>query len=158
MKLRLTASILCLVLLSGPVAPAVELAFDESDWNNLSGLRVGERIICKTKEGITYKGEFLAFSEEAISLRVGKRDVGLRREEVMRVSVVGPPKRAEAAIIGAVFGFAAAAVLGVVVAGRSAESKGGFAVLFGTVGASAGAGVGALLSLARKTVIYRAKP
>ncbi len=72
----------------------------ETDWNNLRQLLVGADIAVKTKDNIRHSGTFLAYSDEAISLRKGKREVSYPRKEVLRVSFLGPPNRQRGAVIG----------------------------------------------------------
>jgi len=139
--------------LAQPQAPAPS----ESDWNNLRQLRVGERIAVKTKDNITHTGDFVAYSDEAISLREGKREVAYRREEVLGVSLLGARKRSKWALIGFLVGFGVGAGVGALFVARL--DVGTQTVVAG--GASLG-GIGAGLGAARaprfQTLIYRAGP
>jgi len=153
---------LVLLFLLPPGLNAQQLP-EESDWNNLNRLQVSQRIAVKTKDNITHYGHFLACSEEALSLREGKQEVGYRREEVVRVSLLGPPKRRKAALLGLAIGFAAGTVIAAAKWGGEEDFTAGAKARFilgigGLVGGVAGANVGWAVAPSTKTVIYRAKP
>jgi len=152
---------LVLLFLLPPGLNAQQLP-EESDWNNLNRLQVSQRIAVKTKDNITHYGKFLAYSDEAISLREGKQEVGYRREEVVRVSLLGPPDRGKAALYGFLFTFAGATTItaakiggeeDLVASGKVVISV-GIGALFGGIGA----GIGAAAAPSSKIVIYRAQP
>lgn len=134
----------------------------ETDWNNLSLLRVGARIVVETMDNIRHYGKFVAYSDEAISLREGKCEVGYRRENVVQVSLLGPPKRRKAALVGLAIGFAGGAIISAAKwAGQADLSEIGKAILIlgtGGVFGGIGAGVGAAVAPRPKTVIYRVGP
>ena len=113
----------------------------ESDWNNLQQVRVGQKIEVVDTNLKKYKGTFLSFSEEAISLRVKKDEVAIQRPHVLRVSVQGGG-RSKNALTGMVIGAVAGLLLGVIVDyGDDLDSNNGkiFAPLvFGGVGAGLG--------------------
>ncbi len=122
-----------------------------SDWDALYQLQVGDRVLCRTRDGISHRGRFRAFSSESITLKIGRREVGFRREQVVSVRRRGRGHRGRTALLGAVVGFGsmAWAVTG--------EGVGLFLVggmVFGGVGAAVGAGVG----WPAETTIYRANP
>jgi len=140
------------------LAPAQVPAASETDWNNLAQLRVWDHIVCKTKDGEWHRGNFVAFSEEALSLRVGKRDVGLRRGDVVRVSLLGPPNRVKAALIGLGIGFAGGAIITAAAFRGAEDGAAAYSLLVGWLFGGIGAGVGAAAAPRSQTVIYRAKP
>jgi hypothetical protein len=134
-----------------------------SDWNNLQQLRAGQRIEVVDTNLKKYKGTFLSFSEEAISLRVGKDEVGVQREDVFRVSLRGKSKRLRNALIGMAIG-AGAGVAAAEISIRASE-PGFFSerdfwqvpyVVLVSAGIAVGAGVGAAFPPGYQT-IYRAK-
>ncbi len=134
----------------------------EHSWENLQQVRVGQKIEVVDTNLKKLKGTFVSFSEEAISLRVKKDEVGVQREDVFRVSLRGRPKRSTSAIVGAAIG----ALVGVGVGALAATRYGSgdprsesFIVFLGTaIGAGAGAGVGAAVPfVGGYRTIYRAK-
>ncbi len=132
-------------------------AADEANWGNLQQLRVGQKIEVVDTNLKKLKGTFLSFSEEAISLRVKKEEVGVQRPNVLRVSLRGRPKRSTSAIAGAAIGALAGLALGAV----APETECGRGCMMGmatVMGAGVGAGVGAAVSFVpRYRTIYRAR-
>jgi len=145
------------ILTPAQVQPQVP-PISETDWNNLRQLRVGARIAVKTKDNIRHSGEFLAYSEEAISLRKGKREVGYRRQEVVRVLLLGAPKRSKGAKIGFLVGCAVAAGIAAakIVAVKEDPSSAIILVPIGALGGGIGAAIGAAVTPRSKSVVYRA--
>jgi len=133
-------------------------------WGNLQQLRAGQRIEVVQMNLKSLQGTFLSFSEEAISLRVGKDEVGVQREEVFRVSLRKKSKRLRNVLIGLAIGAGA----GVAAVEICAQASSGFSPCLGQdfraiayavlvpVGGAVGAGVGATFPPGYQT-IYRAK-
>ena len=131
----------------------------ESDWGNLRQLRVGDKVEVVRYNLSKLKGTFLSFSDEAISLRIGKDEVGVQRPKVFRVSAREHSKRLRNTLIGLGIGAAAGAVVGVAaVAGKPRQAgERRLSMVIGTlIGAGAGTVVGAAFSPGFQT-IYRAK-
>jgi hypothetical protein len=131
-------------------------------WENLQQVRVGQKIEVVDTNLKKYKGTFLSFSDEAISLRVKRQEVGVQREDVFRVSLRGRPKRSTSALVGAAIGALAGVGVGALAATRygSGDPRSeSFIVFLGTtIGAGAGAGVGAAVPfVGGYRTIYRAK-
>ncbi len=169
-------SLLVLVVLSAAsafshaqevAAPAGERAApplasaDETGWSNLQQLRVGQKIEVVDTNLKKLKGTFLSFSDEAISLRVGKDEVGVRRGDILRVSLRGKPKRWQSALAGFAIGAGAG-----LLAGFATDNCGGGTQVTGVfilvtcmpIGAGIGAGVGAAIPFVPSyRTIYRAK-
>ncbi len=134
----------------------------EHSWENLQQVRVGQKIEVVDTNLKKLKGTFLSFSGEAISLRVGKDEVGVQRPNVLRVSLRGRPKRSTSAIVGAAIGALVGVGVGALAATRYGSGDPGsesFIVFLGTtIGAGAGAGVGAAVPFVPSyRTIYRAK-
>ena len=138
-----------------------------SDWNNLQQLRVGQKIEVVDTNLKKYKGTFLSFSEEAISLRVKKQEVGVQREDVFRVSLRKKSKRLRNVLIGLAIGAGAGSALAVAENSRTCGDQplvSCFDLDFGAityailvpVGGAVGAGIGAAFPPGYQT-IYRAK-
>ncbi len=137
-------------------------AADEANWSNLQQVRVGQKIEVVDTNLKKHKGTFLSFSDEAISLRVGKDEVGVQRPSVFRVSLRGKSKRSTSALVGAAIGALAGVGVGALAATRygSGDPRSeSFIVFLGTaIGAGAGAGVGAAVPfVGGYRTIYRAK-
>jgi hypothetical protein len=149
------------LLLMGMVLASVAIAQDrdENRWQNVEGLRVGQKVEVTTMQLRTVHGTYLNSSEAAIRLRTPEGEVTVMREEVFRVkSQEG--KRKQNILVGAVVGALSGVVLGAVadykddVDGSDPGSNNG--KLGGSVvGAGLGAGIGSLFAGHR--VIYRAK-
>ena len=126
-------------------------------WENLQQVRVGQKIEVVDTNLKKYKGTFLSFSEEAISLRVKKEEVGVQREDVFRVSLRGRPKRSTSALVGAAIG----ALAGLALSAVAAETQCGRGCMRGmatVMGAGVGAGVAAAVPfVGGYRTIYRAK-
>ena len=91
--------IMSLLLVSVPVLASAQDR--EASWENLQQLRVGQRIQVVQKDLKKHNGTFLSFSEEAISLRIENDEVGIRRENVLRVSNRERNHRLRNSLIGA---------------------------------------------------------
>jgi hypothetical protein len=148
-------SIVILVLLA--FVPALGFAqVAEHSWENLQQLRVGQRIRVVERNVKTHNGTFLSYSEDAISLRVGNDNIGIQRENVVRVSDREQSKRGRNAVIGAVAGAALGAAVGWSAGGNSGrvgdrgKITAGTAIGLGVVGAAIGA------SVPSNPTIYRA--
>ncbi len=129
-------------------------------WENLQQLQVGQKIEVVDTNLKKLKGTFLSFSEEAISLRVGKDEVGVRRGDILRVSLRGGPNRKKSAIAGAAIGALGGLVVALIT-GPSYAERGEIAVfilLDTPIGAGVGAAVGAAAPFIHNSrTIYRAK-
>ncbi len=150
-------SLLLVVTIFSVSLPAQEPG--EHSWENLQQVRVGQKIEVVDTNLKKLKGTFLSFSEEAVSLRVKKDEVGVQRPKVFRVSAREHSKRLRNTLIGLGIGAAAGAVVGAAaVAGK--PRQGGerrLSMVIGTlIGAGAGTVVGAAFPPGYKT-IYRAK-
>ncbi len=120
-------------------------------WDALYQLQVGDRVLCRTRDGISHRGRFRAVSSESITLKIGRQEVGFRREQVLTVKLLGRDRRAKFALVGT------AAGLGVLVLHGTAkdESPSAAAFVAGTLLPAVGGG---LVGRPRKTTIYRANP
>ncbi len=143
-----------------------QAAADETGWSNLQQLRVGQKIEVVDTNLKKYKGTFLSFSEEAISLRVKKQEVAVQREDVFRVSLRGKSKRLRNVLIGMAIGAGAGAALAAAENSRTCGNQplvSCFDLDFGAityavlvpVGGAVGAGIGA--AFPGYQTIYRAK-
>jgi len=147
---RILGSVLVMLLL-----PLLASAQDAGNsWNNLKQLRAGQEIEVVDMKLKSLKGTFTSFSEEAISLRTDGGEVGVRRDDVFRVTLREGSKRLRNTLIGMGIGAAGGVAAGVGLMERETGYAGAVA---GTVAlfAGIGAGIGAALPAGTPTV-YRA--
>src|SRR6266581_6505910 len=131
----------------------------KADWKALYGLRSGEKMELIETGMKKHVGTFSTVTDEAIQMREGANDIGIRKENVARVTVLDKSHRLRNAFI---FG-AAGAGIGAV-STRCSNSTDWFcgfgrsiAVgLGGLVGLAGGAGIGA--AIPSHPTIYRAEP
>ena len=86
---------------------------DEQSWENLKQLRVGQKIQVVRTDFRSHRGTFLGFSEEAVSLSTPTGDIGIQRQNVLRVSIRERSRRGRNAVIGAAIGAAVGLAVGV---------------------------------------------
>ncbi len=122
-----------------------------SAWDALYQLQVGDRVLCRTRDGVPHRGRFRAVSSEGITLKIRKQEVGFRREQVLTVKRLGSDRRAMFALVGA------AAGLGVMLMHTTARDDWPpvAAIVAETLLPAVGGG---LAGRPRKTTIYRANP
>jgi hypothetical protein len=132
---------------------------DEHRWENVEGLRVGQKLEVTTTQLRTIQGTYLNSSEAAIRLKTPEGEMTVMREEVFRVkSQEG--KRKQNILVGAVIGALSGVVLGAVAdykddVDRSDPGSNNGKLGGSLVGAGVGASIGSLFAGHR--VIYRAK-
>lgn len=129
-------------------------------WSDLNGLKPGHGIEVIESSMKSHSGEFVAVTDESLTLKEHGSDVSLKRGDVVRVSTSSGAKRGAHAVIGLVVG----AAIGAGVGAASGSSHGflggssrGIAALIGlAIGAPSGAAIGAVLPA--HATIYRAAP
>jgi hypothetical protein len=137
----------------------------KADWKALYGLHSGEKIELVETGMKKHVGTFSTVTEEAIQLREGSNDIGIRKENVARVTVLDKGHRLRNAFIFGTAGAGTGAGIGAA-ASRCSSSNTSFnfcglgrdvAVGLGAVvGLAGGAGVGA--AIPSHPTIYRAEP
>lgn len=146
-------------LLLSMTAPHWILAQSAQDsWDNLKQVRVGRKIEVVDMKLKTVQGEFVACSEEAIILRVGRDQASIPRAAVFSVKDREGPRRARNAWLGLAIGAAGGAAIGAIRGATYHEEgeTGVFMLVWTPIGAGIGAGVGAALPAGQKT-IYRVR-
>ncbi len=130
----------------------------KQSWDNLNRLQAGQKIQVVQMNMKSLKGNFLGFSDEMISLRVKNDEVAVPREEVLRVSLRGKPKRGRNALLLMGVGAGVGAISGAAVGAgfHEAGETGVFILVFTPIGAGVGAAVGAVAPFASYETIYRA--
>ncbi len=133
--------------------------FAQSDsWDNLRQLRPGEKIQVVDMKLKSVDGGFAAYSEEAISVRVGRDEVSVPRTQVFSVKKQERSHRGRNVLLGLAIGAAGGAVAGVV-KGATYHEKGEtgvFMLVYTPIGAGIGAVGGACVPSGEVTV-YRAR-
>ena len=135
----------------------------KADWKALYGLRSGEKIELVETGMKKRVGTFSTVTDEVIQMREGSNDIGIRKENVARVTVLDKSHRLRNAFIFGAAGAGTGAGIGAV-STRCSNSTDSFcglgrsiAVGFGAVvGLAGGAGVGA--AVPSHPTIYRVEP
>lgn len=140
------------------LVPALALAESAQDsWDNLRQLQPGQKVEVVDAKMKTFKGEFVSFTEEAISLREGGTEQSVERTNVVRVSVRDTSKRTRNLIIGAAIGAGAGLAISLPVNAINSNEGGGCAgCVAGLTAALAGAGAG-LGAIPGNRTVYRTK-
>ena len=149
------AAMMSLLLISLPtLAPAQA---KEASWENLQQLRVGQEIQVVEKSLKKHNGTFTGYSEESIGLRVKNDDIGVRRENVLRVSNRERTHRGRNVLIGVAIGGGTGLAIGAGIYSKLKGKIGGdtkYPFLLGPIGAGAGGGIGA--AIPSYQTVYRA--
>jgi hypothetical protein len=126
-------------------------------WENLRQLRAGQKIEVVDMKLKSVQGEFIRYSDDGVSLSVGRDEVSIARAAVLSVKNRQASHRARNALlglaIGAAGGLAAGAIRGATY--HEAGETGVFMLVFTPIGAGIGAAAGAALPAGQVT-IYRA--
>ena len=153
--LGLICSLLVLILVPASFAQTI---YNIEAWENLWQLNAGQRIRVVERNMKTHDGTFLSYSEEAMSLRVGSNDVGIRRENVIRVSNREENKRLQHAVKGALIGAGVGPILALalfVIRPEAFFNHPGLK-LFATMVGPAGVGAGIGAAIPSHPTVYRA--
>jgi hypothetical protein len=127
----------------------------ENSWAALNALHAGQRIEIIESNLKKHSGTFSTVTDEAIQLREGGNDVGIRKENVMRVTLLDKSHRLRNAFIVGGIGAGAGAGIGAA-ASRCSNTAGSFN--FCGLGRSVAIGVGAVAGLAGGAGIGAAIP
>ena len=150
------AALMCFLIL---IPCSLRAQDKKADWKALYGLRSGEKIELVETGMKKHVGTFSTVTDEAIQMREASNDIGIRKENVARVTVLDKSHRLRNAFI---FG-AAGAGIGAV-STRCSNSTDSFCGLGrsiavglgGLVGLAGGVGVGA--AVPSHPTIYRVEP
>src|SRR6266568_3900013 len=135
----------------------------KGDWKALYGLRSGEKIELVETGMKKHVGTFSTVTDEAIQMREASNDIGIRKENVARVTLLSKSHRLRNAFIFGAAGAGTGAGIGAV-STRCSNSTDSFCGLGrsiavglgGLVGLAGGVGVGA--AVPSHPTIYRAEP
>ncbi len=149
---RITLALACLLL-----SPALTLAQSAKDsWDNLQQLKPGQKIEVVDKQMRTFKGEFVSFTDEAITLREKNGEQSVERAKVVRVSVRDTSHRTRNMLLGAAIGggIAVAATVVPLIANSNEGNSCGVCVAGIAAGIGGGSAVGAIPG---NHTVYRAR-
>lgn len=124
-------------------------------WDNLKGLRPGEKIEVVDSSMKVLKGQFVSVSDEAITLQVGKGEQSVTRANVVRVSVRDTTHRTRNMLLGSgiVGGIAVAAAVTPMAINSNEGGSCGVCVAAIAAGFGGGAALGAVIPGSR--TVYR---
>jgi hypothetical protein len=139
-------------------APVARGQANRGSWEALNSLRSGQRIEVVETSLKKHAGTFETVSDETILLREGSADESVKKEDVMRVTLLEKSHRLRNALIGSLLGGGAGAGIGAAVhSGQgSYVPRSGAAAVGAVLGLAVGAAVGA--AVPSHDTIYRAKP
>ncbi len=137
-----------------PVASAAE-----TDWNNLQQLSLAARLLIERTDGTRVKGRLISVAEDALSVRKGKRVMGVARAQVSRIWLFGETKTGKGAMIGALVGGLYWPIIHAFVF-PTERAPGAHDILPTVLLAGAGSGIGAAIgaSMRERILVYRAPP
>jgi hypothetical protein len=156
------AALVCLLILISCSLPAQD---KNSDWKALYDLRSGEKIVLIETGMKKHVGTFSTVTEEALQMREGSNDVGIRKENVARVTLLAKSHRLRNPLIFGTAGAGAGAGIAAA-ASRCSNSNTSFnlcgigrgpeVAVGAVVGLAGGASIGA--AIPSHPTIYRAEP
>src|SRR6267143_6919830 len=133
------AALVCFLIL---IPSSLRAQDKKSDWKVLYGLHSGEKIELIETGMKKHVGKFSTVTEEAIQLREGSNDIGIRKESVARVTLLEQSHRLRNAAILGLVGAGAGAGIGAA-ASRCSNSTGSFNLC--GIGRGAQVAVGAVI-------------
>ena len=178
MKSRVLASLLALILMTAasPLTPAQTNVPAQTtanagarDWQGLSTLKPGKRILVEFKSGVRdpLEGKFISVVGSRLTLSNGGHHLGLEQRDIQRVyRLNGGWSRGKGAKVGAGIGMVVGSFIGAGIMLRAERNPAhvpsadddGPPLAGAFLGALAGAGAGALLGGRRKgKLLYEAK-
>lgn len=124
----------------------------QNSWEALNTLHAGQRIEIVETNLKKHKGTFSAVTDEELQLRAGGVEVGIKKENVMRVTLLDKSHRLRNILVLGAVGAGAGAGIGAT-ATRCSSSSGGFCKLDravaiglgGMLGLGGGVGIGAAI-------------
>ncbi len=144
---------------AGEGAAPPQASAAETDWNNLQRLSLAARLLIERSDGTRVKGRLISVADDALSVRKGKRVVGVARPQVSRVWLFGETKTGKGAMIGALVGGLFFPIAHAIV-NRSERALAAHDILPTLLFAGAGSGIGAAVgaNVRERILVYRAPP
>jgi len=155
------AALVCFLIL---IPCSLRAQDKKSDWKALYGLHSGEKIELIETGMKKHVGKFSTVTEEAIQLREGSNDIGIRKESVARVTLLEKSHRLRNAAILGLVGAGAGAGIGAAASRCNSTNsfnfcglaRGAEVAVGAVIGLAGGAGIGA--AIPSHPTIYRAEP
>jgi hypothetical protein len=155
------AALVCFLIL---IPSSLRAQDKKSDWKALYGLHSGEKIELIETGMKKHVGKFSTVTEEAIQLREGSNDIGIRKESVARVTLLEKSHRLRNAAIPGLVGAGAGAGIGAAASRCNSTNsfnfcglaRGAEVAVGAVIGLAGGAGIGAAIPC--HPTIYRAEP
>lgn len=145
------------ILLGMPVLSCAQTS--RNSWAELSTLHTGQRVEIVETNLKKHNGTFSTVTDEAIQLREGGSDVGINKENVMRVTLLDKSHRLRNALLLGGLGAGAGAGIGAAASRCSSSSSSGIGSLdLCGLGRSIVIGIGAVAGLAGGAGIGAAMP
>jgi hypothetical protein len=144
---------------AGEGAAPPQASAAETDWNNLQRLSLAARLLIERSDGTRVKGRLISVAEDALSVRKGKRVVGVARAQVSRIWLFGETKTGKGAAIGALVGGISWPITHAFVF-PSERAPAAHDILLTLLLAGAGSGIGAAVgaNVRERILVYRAPP
>jgi small nuclear ribonucleoprotein (snRNP)-like protein len=159
-KIMLQRAIVIALILSlfaqPPLAFAQKRAVSDN-WDAVTAVAAGEKLVVKLKDGKTIKGEIQTATDQELTMTRKNKSVTAARAQIAQVyQVVGKPAKGKYTLIGAGIGAAVGAGIGQAKVEADAEIWLPIGFMFGVgIGALVGLGWGA--SKRREVLIYQAR-
>lgn len=141
-----------LLLLLATASPALTQSSD--NWQSLQQIRPGHLVEVVDMQLAKTWGEFISVTDEAITLRSGRDEKTIRRDDVLRVSSREKSKRLRNTLIGLAIGGAAGLAVGAAMDQGYGEGEHIAKTILTPIGLGAGAGVGS--AFPSRETLYRA--
>jgi len=127
----------------------------KDSWDNLKGLRPGEKIEVVDSSMKALKGPFVSVSDEAITLQVDKSEQSVARANVARVSVRDTSHRTRNMLLGSGIAGGAALAVAIPVLAIGANEGGGCGVCVAAIAAGFGGGAALGAVIPGSRTVYR---
>ena len=159
MRVRMFALGLALTLtLAGVTPAAAQDASAKGNWAAVEALTAGEKLVVKTKNGERKTGRFDSANDLQLVVTRDGRRVAYARDQIHLVQLNRGTSRSKGALVGAAIGGGGAlAISGGIYDASDGDFVDAFVPVITLMGASIGAGIGALLGKGNKNVtVYEA--
>ena len=145
-----------LILLLATSGSAHAQQAQRESWNALYSLRAGEKIEVVETGMKKHVGTFATVTDEAIEIRETSGDVGIRKENIARVTLLAKSHRLRNVLIFGAVGLGVGIGIGAAANPNDSLARDGAMAFGAIIGLAGGAGIGA--ALPAHPTVYRAEP